>query len=136
MMTDQSQSDDERQIRELTAAWMRATREHDNTTVLDLMTDDVVFLRPGQPPMIGREAFSKTAGAQAGHDAPTVDGKSEVLEVQVLGDWAFMWTKLRVTMTPAGGGEATVREGNTLSVLRKQDGKWRIARDANLLAPV
>lgn len=28
------------------------------------------------------------------------------------------------------------RAGHTLSVLRKQDGRWVLARDANLLAPV
>jgi len=28
------------------------------------------------------------------------------------------------------------RAGHTLSVLKKQNGKWVLARDANLLAPV
>jgi hypothetical protein len=34
------------------------------------------------------------------------------------------------------GKPATKRAGHTLSVFRKQNGKWRLARDANLLAPV
>jgi ketosteroid isomerase-like protein len=29
-----------------------------------------------------------------------------------------------------------VRAGHTLTILRKEAGKWKIARDANLLAPV
>jgi hypothetical protein len=28
------------------------------------------------------------------------------------------------------------RSGHTLSILRKQEGKWLLARDANMLAPV
>ena len=38
---------DEVQIRELVAAWMKATREKDPETVLSLMTDDVEFLVSG-----------------------------------------------------------------------------------------
>jgi ketosteroid isomerase-like protein len=39
-----------------------------------------------------------------------------------------------VTITPPGGPPKT-RSGYTLTILRKeQDGCWRLARDANLLA--
>ena len=66
---------------------------------------------------------------------PQIDGHSEIQEIQVSGDWAFMWARLNVEMTPPGG--ATVkRAGHTLSVLRKSGGRWRLARDANLLSPV
>ena len=34
------------------------------------------------------------------------------------------------------GKSATTRAGYTLSVFSKQKGKWLLARDANLLAPV
>jgi uncharacterized protein (TIGR02246 family) len=67
--------------------------------------------------------------------APQIDGKSEIQEIRVLGDWAYMWARLAVTMTPPGG-DAIKRAGHTLSVLRKQNGKWLLARDANMLAPV
>jgi uncharacterized protein (TIGR02246 family) len=40
-------SDDERQIRQLVATWMAATRAGDLDTVLSLMAEDVVFLRAG-----------------------------------------------------------------------------------------
>lgn len=37
-------------------------------------------------------------------------------------------------MTPPGGGAAMRRSGYTLTILRKErDGRWRLARDANLL---
>ena len=47
-----------------------------------------------------------------------------------------MWTRLTVVATPPGGAPSTTRAGHTLSILRKQNGKWLLARDANMLAPV
>jgi ketosteroid isomerase-like protein len=54
----------------------------------------------------------------------------------VQGDWAFARSYLQVAMTPPG--QDTVRRaGWVLSILRKgNDGRWRIARDANLMAKV
>jgi hypothetical protein len=46
-----------------------------------------------------------------------------------------MWTKLKVVITPPQG-EATTRAGYTLTILTKQNGKWLLSRDANLLVPV
>ena len=50
---------DERAIRDLIALWHRATAAGDVETVFDLMTEDVVFLVAGQPPMKGRAAFER-----------------------------------------------------------------------------
>ena len=46
-----------------------------------------------------------------------------------------MWSKLTVVATPPGGGPSTTRSGHTLTIFHKEDGRWRLARDANLLAP-
>jgi uncharacterized protein (TIGR02246 family) len=127
--------DDQQLIRELVATWMAATRAGDVDTVLGLMSEDVVFLVPGRPPMRKSE-FATAAKAQAEHAAPAFDGTSEIQEIQVLGDWAFMWARLTVIATPADGSPPSERAGHTLSVLKKENGKWLLARDANLLAPV
>ncbi len=126
---------DEAQIRQLMATWMDATKAGDADTVLGLMTDDVVFLLPGRQPM-DKVEFAAVLRPPAGTSAPTIDGHSEIQEITVSGDWAFMWTRLRVTVTPPHGGAAMERAGHTLTVLRKEQGKWLLARDANLLAPV
>jgi len=126
---------DEPQIRELVATWMAATKSGDVDKVLGLTADDVVFLVPGRPPMFKSE-FASALNAQAGHKAPTFDGKSDIQEIKVLGDWAFMWTKLSVTATPPDSSPPMERAGHTLTILHKEKGKWVIARDANLLAPV
>ena len=125
---------DEQQIRDLVARWMSATKSHDVETVLGLMTEDVVFLVPGRPPMRKSE-FALAAKAQATGNAPSFDGTSEIQEVQVSGDWAFMWSKLTVVVTPPGGRAASTRSGHTLTVFHRQGGRWLLARDANLLAP-
>jgi len=127
-------SDDEQEIRALVRTWLRASQAGDVETVLGLMTDDVVFLLPGRPPM-RKDEFAASARAQAGAGAPRIEGRSEIQEVQVAGDWAFLWSRLSVTITPPGG-EPVERAGHTLTVLRKDEGRWRLARDANLLAPV
>ncbi|HWP56386.1 MAG TPA: SgcJ/EcaC family oxidoreductase [Candidatus Acidoferrales bacterium] len=126
---------DEEQIRELVNTWMAATRAGDIDTVLNLMTDDVVFLIPGRPPM-GKDEFASTARAQPMQSAPKIDGTSEIQEIKVVGNWAFMWTRLRVVATLPDGSPPIERAGHTLSVLKKENGKWLLARDANLLAPV
>lgn len=128
-------SDDEQQIRDLVATWMAASKAGDVEKVLSLMTDDAVFLLPGQPPM-RKSAFAAAAAAQSKQDSPKFDGTNEIQEITVIGDWAFMWTKLRVVATPPNGAAPIVRAGPTLSILKKERRKWRLARDANMLAPV
>ena len=127
---------DEEQIRELVESWMAATKAGDLDTVLSLMAEDVVFLVPAQPPMIGKSQFAAAAKAHGSKQAPQFDGTSEIQEITVVGDWAYMWTKLRVVVTPPDGGPAITRAGHTLSILNKQNGRWLLARDANLLSPV
>ena len=126
---------DEDQIRQLVTTWMHATKAGDVDTVLSLIADDVVFLTPGRAPMRKSE-FASIARAQAGPSAPSIDGTSEVQEIKVAGDLAFMWTKLSVVVTPRDGGPSIKRAGNTLTVLKKHNGRWLLARDANLLSPV
>jgi uncharacterized protein (TIGR02246 family) len=126
---------DEQEIRQLVAMWMSATKSGDVKAILEVMTDDVVFLVAGQPPMIGKSAFAAATQAQVSHGPTQFAGTSDIEEIKVFGDWAFMRTKLTVTVTPPGG-EPITRAGHTLSILRKQNGKWLLARDANLLSPV
>ena len=126
---------DEQEIRQLVSTWMAATKAGDIETILSLMADDVVFLVPGQPVM--RKAdFAVAARAQTGQDAPKFDGSSEIQEIRIFGDWAFMWARLTAVATPPGGAPAMARAGHTLSIFKKHDGKWVLARDANMLAPV
>ena len=124
-------TEDERAIRELVATWMAASKAGDTETVLSLIADDAVFTVVGQEPF-GKEAFR---AASQGHNDLRVEGTSDIREIQVLGDWAYLRNYQTLTVTPPGG-QTIRRAGWTLTILRKTSGKWVLARDANLMTKV
>jgi uncharacterized protein (TIGR02246 family) len=122
-------TDDEYAIRNLVTNWMAASQTGDLATVLSLMADDAVFMVAGREPF-GKEAF---AAASQGMKDVRLEGWSDIRELKVLGDWAYLRNHITMTMTPPGGAPVK-RAGWTLTILRKQpDGKWVLARDANLM---
>lgn len=124
-------TDDERAIRELIDTWMDASRRGDLETLLGLMTHDIVFMTPGREPF-GKKDFRAQSEAMSG---VKMDGRAEIREIRLLGDWAWIRNHIDLTVTPPGGGEPVHRAGYTLSILQKgDDGKWRLARDANLVS--
>jgi len=126
-------SADERAIREWLAAWFEATAKGDLSRLLSMLTEDVVFLTPGRPPF-GRDAFA--AGFSSGRQQNQITCAGEFEEVVVAGDVAYTRGRLAVTMTPLTGGKSIQLTGYTLTVFSKQaDGRWLLARDANLLSP-
>lgn len=129
-MESRSESDDKRAIEGLVDTWLAASAEGDHQTVLSLMTDDVVFMVPDQEPF-SREAFQAISEQMKG---VRMEADREIKELRILGDWAYLRVHLKMTMTPRAGGSPIRRSGYTLTLLRKgTDGKWRIARDANLV---
>ena len=129
-----SMSIDERQIRDLYATWRNAMLEEDLDAVLQLVTDDAVFLVPGQPPVRGKEQFAQLFELARGQFR--MEFQSEFDEICLHDDWAYVTSRLAVAMTPKSGGAPVRRAGHTLTILRKRaDGHWAVARDANMLAP-
>lgn len=124
---------DEKEIRGLIDTWMKASKAGDTATVLGLMSADVVFMLPGQKPMRGQREFE---AAQSGIRDFEIDGHSHIQEIQITGDWAYCWNFLTVTFTSKNGGPSGKRAGNVLTVLRKENGRWVVFRDANLLTKV
>jgi uncharacterized protein (TIGR02246 family) len=83
--------------------------------------------------MRGRAAFEK--GLRAVLASHRVESHADVQQVEVSGNLAYCTTHLRVAITPLAGGEAMRKEGNVLSVYRKNAaGQWQLARDANMLS--
>jgi uncharacterized protein (TIGR02246 family) len=123
-------SDDERAIRDLVNDWMAASIARDAEKVLSLMADDVLFTVPGQAPF-GKDAFR--AMSEITRDMQ-MEGKADILELEVRGEWAWLRNYLYITVTPPGGAPVR-RSGYTLSILRKEpDGRWLLHRDANLVS--
>jgi uncharacterized protein (TIGR02246 family) len=124
-------NEDERAVRALIETWMTASRSGDTPTVLSLMADDVVFMTPGREPF-GKEAFAAASRGMTEADV-RLDGRTEMVELRVLGAWAYARVRIEVTMTRPGAAPVH-RQGYTLTILRKEpDGRWLLARDANLV---
>ena len=126
--------EDERAIRSTVAAWLNATRRGDTQAVLDLMTEDALFLVPGQPPMT-KAVFEAASKSQAAARL-SFEGVSEIREIQVEGSMACMISHLTVTAVPGDGSEPIKRAGHTLTIFRKVGDRWLLARDANLLSKI
>ena len=122
---------DEQAIRELVEKWLAASEKGDLPTMLNLMANDVIFMVPNKEPF-GKEVFAHNYQQMKG---TTLKTQSNIQEIKVIGDWAWMRNFLSVTFTDAKG-ESSTHTGYVLTVLRKEGGHyWAIARDANLLMP-
>jgi len=126
--------DEEPQIREVIEKWIRASEAGDLETVLGLMADDVVFLRPGCEPMRGRDGFAAASRGMAGK--MKIEGKPEIQEIVINGNYAYCWNYLSIKITPTAG-ETMNHSGHILSVFRREpDGRWLLFRDTNMLTAV
>ena len=127
---------DEQAIRDVVRRWHVLTAAGDVDGVLELMTEDVVFLVAGrEQPMRGREAFAQ--GLRAILATHRIESVGDVQDIVISDDLACCWAMLDVRITPLAGGETRRRRGNVLSVYwREADGRWRLVRDANLLMAV
>ena len=122
-------TDDARQIRELVDSWIAASKAGDLPALMDMMTDDVLFITPRRPPF-GKAEFASDRESMKG---VAIDARAEVQEIEVFGPRAYIRNHIQVELTFP---DQTSRRmsGYAMSVLRKEaDGRWRIARDANLV---
>ena len=110
-------------------AWGQRRRRSDNDAQSPVRR--CPFMVPGKEPF-GKAVFARNYENMKGKKMKT---DSDIQEIRIIGDWAWMRNFLRVTFI-SSSGESTVHSGHVLSMLRKNpDGKWVIARDANLLMP-
>jgi uncharacterized protein (TIGR02246 family) len=110
---------------------MEATRRGDIETVLSLMADDVLFMVPGSEPF-GKAEFLRLSSEQM--DGVRLEATAEIVELKVVGGWAYLRNHLTVTVISGSGEPLLKRTGYTLSILRKEpDGCWLLVRDANLM---
>lgn len=124
-------SSDEEAIRGLVDTWLIASERGDLPRMLNLLADDVIFMVPNKEPF-GKEEFSRSYEETKGTKMKT---ESDIQEIKIIGDWAWMRNFLRVTFTDANG-ESSKHSGYVLTILNKRPGgSWVIARDANLLTP-
>jgi uncharacterized protein (TIGR02246 family) len=123
--------DDERQIRKLIGSWIAASNARNLPALMDMMTDDVVFMTPGRAPF-GKAEFAADSQRMK---SVTIDARAQVQEIEVFGPRAYIRNHIQIELTFPGQAPRRM-SGYAMSILRKEaDGRWRIARDANLVVP-
>ena len=97
------------------------------------ITDDIVYLPPNSPALVGRAAVSEFATGYF-EAYQTVWVKTSV-EFIVRDDWAYERYTYKSVDTPRPGGPAAgtpvvTDTGNGINIYQRGvDGKWRVARD-------
>jgi len=100
----------------------------DAAAAVALVMDDAVDLPPNHPPVIGKEAIRSFV--QSDFDRSTWHFIDEIVEVEVAGDLAVIWSSYSVTLTFKDDGRQIENSGKWLKVLKKQpDGSWKFSRN-------
>ena len=111
-------------IKSLSDEIMKAYNEGDLEALTAIVAEDVVFMPPGEPALIGKEAMRNWHD----FDKISIDVNITVEEVQVLGDWAFMRDIWIGTVTQNESGEKFELNNKSLILLRRQpDGTWKLS---------
>ena len=115
-------ADDVAAIRGTIEPWTTACLQRDWDRLLDLCTDDIMFLPPNEPPV-------EPARARAWLDNfPTIKALSIEME-HVEGAGPVAYARGSVKMTLDISGQEVAFDGKYLDVFRKQpDGRWRFAQ--------
>lgn len=107
--------------------WARVVEARDISGYADIVAQDVVWFPPGQPPVVGRDAF--TAWLRPFFAAFEYEFTIEPLGSLVADRHACERLRFRSSMRPAGGGDAQVHGGTCIVFWRRDDdGVWRIDR--------
>ena len=129
-------TNDQEQLKELYDNWIKATTLGDLGLAHACIADDAIFYVPGAGEM-DKATFAEGAAGVKPEDCPIEFGlKSELKEVKIFGDHAYMTVESSLLMTPKNGDPASTMAGHSLSILQKLDGRWQIIRDANTLVVV
>jgi len=124
-------SDDLKAIERLHRADARATKALDVDALLDLWAEDGVMLRPGSPPIIGKEEIGKVLRKWNPNpdEVEVVRTDIDFQEIKIIGDWAIEYGTYDSAWRAKGEDQPQTITGNILRVLRRQkDGQWKCAR--------
>ena len=115
-------------IKRVNVDLMNAFNSGDVEAAVALVMDDAADLPPNRPAIMGKEAIRDFLQSDLDRFAMHFD--DDVVEVEVDGDLAVMWSSYRVTLTPRDDGEPIESEGKWIKVLKRQsDGSWKFSRN-------
>jgi ketosteroid isomerase-like protein len=109
--------------------FLAAMRANDADALMAELTDDVIFMPPGQAPAVGKAAVRAWYEATMA-EASTVKVSVPEREVVVAGDWGIERGRYVWGLVPAGGGSAFEVRGNFIAIWRPiSDGVWKVSSD-------
>ncbi|MDX1631513.1 MAG: SgcJ/EcaC family oxidoreductase [Thermoanaerobaculia bacterium] len=116
------------EIRKVLDAWDEALERGDVDGLSDLLHEEIVLLPQGRGALEAREEVLESYRALFAQY--TVTRRSEIDEIRVAGDWAFVRGVESFVLEASGGGERLrTEERRMLSILRRgEDGRWRFAQ--------
>ena len=110
-------------------AYVTAINSNNLDSLLAMLTEDVVYLSPHEPVLVGKAAVRPWGDSYL--KAFNIHWEKTTLEFIISGDWAFERYSYKESDIPAGGGAAVQDTGKGLNIYHHDaDGKWRVARDA------
>lgn len=108
--------------------YLAAINANDPVAFLATVTDDVVFIAPNSPAIVGKTELEPWVRGY--FDAVETSWEKTSLEFVVAGDWAFERYSYKAADLPRGGGDVSVETGNGINIYRLgADDVWRVARD-------
>lgn len=115
-------------IKQAFAGWVAVSEAGDADGYITYITDDALFLVPGQPPIAGKATIRPWI-AQFFADWTFSFPEWSTDEIVVAGDIAVHRYSGATTLAPKTGGETVVADRKYMDLLRKEtDGRWRVAR--------
>lgn len=124
-----TRAEDAEAIRRLVGPeWAAAWAAGDAAALAEFYAEDAVLLPQNQAPIVGKAAIR--AGYERFLEQFGVRGSSEVVELEVGGDWAFMrGTYATAVFLKQGGAPMAKDRGNWIWIAKRQaDGSWKILR--------
>jgi ketosteroid isomerase-like protein len=110
-------------------AYVAAINSNNLKLFMAMVTDDVVFLSPNEPVVVGKAAIRRWATEYL--NAFSIHWDKAVDEFTIAGDWAFERYSYKQNDQPKSGGASVKDTGKGIIIYHHDmDGKWRVARDA------
>ena len=100
---------DQKAVLVLLEKWRLATAAKDTDAIIEMVADDVVFLPSSAPPIKGKAAVEQMYRAFFPQYSE-INQTAIIKEIQISGDWAFLWGTDELRLRPESGSAA----GSTL----------------------
>ena len=111
-------------IKDVHDLWIAKEIEGNGSEVIDLCTQDIQWLPPNDPPILGKEQIAKHLAAH-----PTKVESIDISDrfIHGSGSLAYLISNYRTHYLTEGHAELRESTGSHLWVLRKEGDDWRVA---------